>query len=61
MDTNKDRFLSEKEFKKAQEAETKKMRAVRFCGPSDPMRRAVWRLFLYAPGRNRRSLSGGDA
>ena len=28
MDTNKDRFLTEEEFKKAQEAETKKMRAV---------------------------------
>ena len=28
MDTNKDRFLTEEEFKKAQEAETKKMRAI---------------------------------
>ena len=28
MDINKDRFLTEDEFKKAQEAETKKMRAI---------------------------------
>ena len=28
MDLNKDRFLTEDEFKKAQEAETKKMRAI---------------------------------
>ena len=28
IDTNKDRFLTEEEFKKAQEAETKKMRAI---------------------------------
>jgi Ca2+-binding EF-hand superfamily protein len=28
MDANKDRFLNEEEFKKAQEAETKKMRAI---------------------------------